>query len=237
MSDATMLPKRVPVTVDYLRGWVKRCMGDHEDWEQRWKDDRYHVTFRAGTVEEHFSFAPAEIDDAIRMATVLQISRWLPQLGAIDLGTTVCVDDLGEGPMIHPEKMRKAIKIVALDCMILVEHLVHRKHGLAMTPQVGGIFARLADVYGDPGFAAETRQHMRRLIKGVEGEDQQSLRLFMTFGFVVNFLHRPPDHNALTVETVVLPEGSLDPRMTAEQKRSVAADGVFTYGSSRVVIH
>jgi hypothetical protein len=234
-----MSGQQVSVKVDYVCGWVKRCMGDPGDWGKRWKDDRYRVVFRAGTgdarVEEHFSFASTSVDDAIKVATVLQISRWLCQLGAMDLYTTVNVDDLGEGPAINPEKMHQAIKIVALDCMILAEHFVHRKHGLPMTPQVDGIFTRLAEVNGDPGFAAEIRQCMKRLIKGVEGEGQDNLRLFMTFGFVANFLDRPSDHNVMTVETIALPKEVLS-EMTTEQMQLVG-DGVFRYGSSRVVAH
>jgi hypothetical protein len=234
-----MLYRHYDMSVDYVCGWVKRCM-DPGNWEKRWKDDRYRVIFRAGTddarVEEHFSFAPTEVDDAIKAATILQIITWLhQQLRAMDLGTIVNLDDLGEGPAIDPEKTRQAIKIVALDCMILAEHFVHRKHGLPMTSQVDGIFARLAEVHGDPGFAAETRQCMRRLIKGVEGKDQDIFRLFMTFGFVANFLDRPPDHNVMTVETIALPKEVLS-KMTAEQMRSVG-DGVFRYGSNRVVTH
>jgi hypothetical protein len=80
------------------------------DWDERWKADRYLVSYRIGSVEEMFSFTPGEIEGAIGAASRCLIEQ----------------AQASSGRMILPELIIDAGRVG----QNLVEYMVRRKHRL-----------------------------------------------------------------------------------------------------------
>jgi hypothetical protein len=89
------------------------------DWDERWKADRYLVTYRIGQVEETLSFTPGEIETAMG-ATV----QYFVRCRADDMGNLEM-----KSPSGHPATA-EMIAEIGRDCQNLVEHLIRRKHRL-----------------------------------------------------------------------------------------------------------
>jgi hypothetical protein len=147
------------------------------DWDERWKADRYLVTYRIGQVEETLSFTPGEIETAMG-ATVQHFVRCM----ADDMGSL----EMKSSTPGHPA-MAGMIAGIGRDCQNLVEHLIRRKH-------------RLPKVLNPP------HETVRRAIRGLiasgcvpQDEAQRDVWSAMLFGLVMWHVGKPVDHNHLEV--------------------------------------
>jgi hypothetical protein len=147
------------------------------DWDERWRADRYMVTYRIGQVEETLSFTPGEIEGAMGATAQHFVMCMASGMGGFGMKSST------PG---HPA-MAEMIAEIGRDGQNLVEHLVRRKH-------------RLPKVLNPP--PEQARCAIRGLIASgcvPQNKAQQVVWSAMLFGLVMWHVGQPVDHNHLEV--------------------------------------
>jgi hypothetical protein len=250
-----------PVDVEHICGMVRGCLKYHiaPDWEaKRWKDQLYRVTFQvADTIdgpvkaEEVFSFAPDEIEDAARAATMVTIlpmalgDRTIDVRKTTGLPQSVLEKAAAKGlppdisvhvvtPKLDPARLIEKVVQVGRGSMELVEYYVLLKHGL---PIPRAMFANTADE-----FVTTMQSLVEEKDPASRTHEERTLWRLLIFGFVFQFLGRPPEHDRMTIRSYVMTEGQVagmewHPGLTekekTEKKRQALRLGAYAIGSSR----
>jgi hypothetical protein len=147
------------------------------DWDERWRADRYMVTYRIGQVEETLSFTPGEIEGAMGATAQHFVMCMADGMGGLGMKSSTSGDPA----------MADMIAGIGRDGQNLVEHLVRRKH-------------RLPKVLNPP--PEQVRCAIRGLIASgcvPQNEAQQVVWSAMLFGLVMWHVGQPVDHNHLEV--------------------------------------
>jgi hypothetical protein len=143
------------------------------DWRQRWKSDRYYVTYKVGQVEETFSFTPAEIDEAIQV-TFEMASMWTPvgEQGGIDV--------------------QRAVDDTARISHNIIEYLVKHKHGCRQVLDPGLL----------PRGVEPAIKRLIRSGYVPRSDADQRLWSMLILGLVTWFRDKPADHDHLEITDI-----------------------------------
>jgi hypothetical protein len=171
----------VVVTYDDVPRLVMGALKEHffPDWDERWKSDRYLVTYKVGDVEEAFSFRPSEIEDAAVASVQHFIVEMANSRGGVGMQS-------GNGESV----MAMMVHDLSRDGQNLIEYLVRRKH-------------QLPKVLDAPN--KQLRHAIKTLIRSdcvPQNETQRVVWRMMVFGLMMWFRGKPIDHDHLEIMDV-----------------------------------
>jgi hypothetical protein len=100
------------------------------DWDERWRADRYRVTYRIGDAEEQFSFAPEAVRAAIDAVRITDLAAKMPDASPVEL-----VEVMGENFLMYAEYLVRLEK--GIDVPPGLEELLPRAGRRALRRMVG----------------------------------------------------------------------------------------------------